>query len=129
MIVSHGKFVIRTEHLNQAKEAITEMINETRKEPGCISYDYFISMSEPNVIMLFQEWESIDAVNDHFATPHMERFLRMLPDFLESEVVTHRYALSNEHEAQALTGSFEEAGEASEFELEFELEEEPVTLH
>ena len=42
MIVSHGKFVIRPEQMDLAEEIILEMIEETRKEPGCLSYDWSV---------------------------------------------------------------------------------------
>lgn len=124
MIVSHGKFVIRPEQLERAKKLMSEMVDNTLKEPGCISYDYFISMSRPNVVMLFQEWESVEAVNLHFTTAHMAKFLSEIPELLESEIITHRYAVSRELDMENLD-------ENAEKELEFDLQpnKKPVILH
>lgn len=124
MIVSHGKFVIRPEQLERAKKLMSEMVENTLKEPGCISYDYFISMSRPNVVMLFQEWESVEAVNLHFTTAHMAKFLTEIPELLESEIITHRYAVSRELDMENLDDNAEK-------ELEFDLQpnKKPVILH
>jgi quinol monooxygenase YgiN len=124
MIVSHGKFMIRADQLERAREIMSEMVEHTIKEPGCISYDYFTSLHSPNIMMLFQEWESIEAVNSHFATAHMDRFLKVLPELLEKEVVTHRYALHDDFESDII-----DENQDSQSEIEFEFEEEPVTLH
>ncbi len=127
MIVSHGKFVIKPEQIDRAQALMAEMVEHSIQEPGCISYDYYISMHKPNVIMLFQEWDSIDAVNEHFATPHMHEFLEALPELLESEVVTHRYAIQDEEHHEDAFGQFKDAESLGE--IEFEVEDEAVTLH
>jgi quinol monooxygenase YgiN len=124
MIVSHGKFVIRADQMDRARGIIREMVEHTIKEPGCISYDYYVSLHSPNTMMLFQEWESVEAVNDHFATSHMAEFLKVLPDLLEKEVVTHRYAIRDDFEIV-----MPEEHKDAQGEIEFEFEEEPVTLH
>jgi len=123
MIVSHGKFVIKPEQVDRALELLTDMVEHTLKEPGCIHYDYYVSIHTPNVIMLFQEWESIESINQHFLTPHMNEFLQVLPELLESEVITHRYAVHDTMESD----NFHE--HESQGEIELELEEESVTLH
>ena len=67
----------------------------SREEFGCISYEFYIGLSDPNTMLLFQEWESVDALQDHFDTAHMEEFLKVLPDVLDGEVATRRYEIRN----------------------------------
>jgi len=124
MIVSHGKFVIRPDQMDRARNIMSEMVEHTIKEPGCISYDYYVSLHSPNTMMLFQEWESVEAVNDHFATSHMAEFLKVLPELLEKEVVTNRYAIRDDFDMDIQGEQSDSQGE-----IEFEFEEEPVTLH
>jgi len=124
MIVYHGKFVIRPDQMDRARNIMSEMVEHTIKEPGCISYDYYVSLHSPNTMMLFQEWESVEAVNDHFATSHMAEFLKVLPELLEKEVVTHRYAIRDDFDMDIQGEQSDSQGE-----IEFEFEEEPVTLH
>jgi quinol monooxygenase YgiN len=45
--------------------------------------------------MLFQEWESMEALMGHFQTPHMEEFLRELPHVVAGEITTRRYAVQS----------------------------------
>ena len=95
MIIVHGTIPIKPDSRERALQLARRMAASTQDEPGCISYDFYIGLSDPNTLMLFQEWESMDALAGHFQTPHMEEFLTRLPDVLAGEVVTRRYAVQN----------------------------------
>jgi len=91
MIIVHGKFPIKAEMRREAIEMMERMSQASRAEEGCISYEFFVGLSDPDTFLLFQEWESIEALQDHFETEHMDEFLRNLPDILAGEVATRRY--------------------------------------
>ena len=74
------------------------MTDATRDELGCITYEFFVGLSDPNTLMLFQEWETMEALMAHFQTDHMEDFLRDLPSVVAGEVVTRRYAVQSVEE-------------------------------
>ena len=102
MIIVHGVFPIRAEARTKALALMEEMSSLSRKEPGCLTYEFYAALSSDTEFLLFQEWESIDALQDHFDTPHMETFLSELPDVLNGEIVTRRYEVrSRERGAQA----------------------------
>ena len=102
MIIVHGVFPIRAEARSKALALMEEMSSLSRKEPGCLTYEFYAALSSDTEFLLFQEWESIDALQDHFDTPHMETFLSELPDVLNGEIVTRRYEVrSRERRAQA----------------------------
>jgi quinol monooxygenase YgiN len=91
MIIVHGTFPVRAEVREDALELMRLMADASRSEQGCISYEFYIGLSDPNTLLLFQEWESVDALQGHFETAHMEEFLKHLPDVLDGEVATRRY--------------------------------------
>ena len=102
MIIVHGVFPIRAEARSKALALMEEMSSLSRKEPGCLTYEFYAALSSETEFLLFQEWESIDALQDHFDTPHMETFLSELPDVLNGEIVTRRYEVrSRERGTQA----------------------------
>ena len=78
------------------------MADATRAEVGCISYDFYVGLSDPNTLMLFQEWESMDALMGHFQTEHMDEFLKELPDIVSGEITTKRYAVQSVDEDEAV---------------------------
>ncbi len=95
MIIVHGTIPIRPELREQALELARSMAEATRAEPGCLSYDFYVGLSDPNTLMLFQEWESMEALMRHFQTPHMEAFLQALPKVVSGEITTRRYSVQS----------------------------------
>ncbi len=95
MIIVHGRIPIRPDCREQALRLARDMSEATQQEKGCISYDFYVGLSDPNTLMLFQEWESMEALMGHFQTPHMESFLRELPEVVSGEITTRRYAVQS----------------------------------
>lgn len=95
MIIVHGTIPLKSDCQEQALELARQMAEASTSEPGCISYDFYLGLLDDNVLMLFQEWESMEALRDHFQTPHMDEFMRELPNYLAGEIVTRRFAVQN----------------------------------
>ncbi|HIG41916.1 MAG TPA: antibiotic biosynthesis monooxygenase [Gammaproteobacteria bacterium] len=110
MIIVHGTFPVNPNHRDDALELMRKMSLASRAELGCVSYEFYVGLTSPNTLLLFQEWESVDALQDHFQTDHMEEFLKALPDVLDGEVSTRRYEVRSTDELID--------GDASEFEPE-----------
>ena len=91
MIIVHGTFPIKHEVRDSALNLMREMASASRAEEGCITYEFYVGLSDPNVLLLFQEWASLEALQGHFETEHMEVFLKQLPGVLAGEVATRRY--------------------------------------
>ena len=107
MIIVQGTIPIRAEQRDEALQLARWMEHASRREDGCITYSFFVGLSDPNTLMLFQEWESAEALQAHFETDHMERFLEALPEVVDGEIHTRRYAveIEEEREAGASTGA------------------------
>lgn len=43
-----------------------------RAENGCICYDYYLSVQDPNVILLVEKWTEPEAQKVHMTQPHMK---------------------------------------------------------
>jgi len=91
MIIVHGIFPVKPELRDDALKMMRCMATASKAEFGCITYEFYVGLSDPNTLLLFQEWESVEALQGHFETNHMEDFLRRLPDVLNGEVSTRRY--------------------------------------
>jgi len=95
MIIVHGSIPIKPDQREQALELARKMIEATQKERGCLSYDFFIGLRDPNTLVLFQEWESMELLMAHYQTPHMKEFLKELPVVINGKITTRRYAVQN----------------------------------
>ncbi len=102
MIIVHGTIPLRPACREQALNLARRMADATRSEVGCLSYDFYVGLSDPNTLMLFQEWESMEALMSHFQTAHMEAFLSELPELVAGEIITRRYAVQSVDEEEAV---------------------------
>jgi quinol monooxygenase YgiN len=101
LIIVHGSIPIKADCRDQALQLARRMADQTRGEMGCISYDFYVGLSDPNTLMLFQEWESMEALMGHFQTEHMDEFLKELPDIVSGEITTKRYAVQSVDEEES----------------------------
>jgi quinol monooxygenase YgiN len=44
---------------------------ETLKELGCLSYDLHQSLSDPDIFVFVERWETREALDAHMSTPHL----------------------------------------------------------
>ena len=107
MIIVHGTFPIKAEVRDDALDLMRQMAAASRKENGCITYEFYVGLSDPNTLLLFQEWVSVDALQGHFETEHMEAFLQELPNVLDGEVATRRYEVKVPDEERIEPAEFE----------------------
>ncbi len=98
MIIVHGTFPVKPELRDDALEMMRRMSIASRAEIGCISYEFYIGLNDANTLLLFQEWESVEALQGHFESHHMEEFLQKLPDILDGEVSTRRYEVRSSND-------------------------------
>ncbi|WP_331371957.1 putative quinol monooxygenase [Sinorhizobium chiapasense] len=58
------------------------LIEATRKEPGCISYDLYRKPAEPDTLVFIENWKDRTAVDAHFVEPHLKAFEAAMADLL-----------------------------------------------
>lgn len=64
---------------------------QVRKEKGCFRYVPTVDIvsglppqiMDANVVTLIEEWESLEALRDHLATPHIKAFFEKRKDMVE----------------------------------------------
>lgn len=61
-----------------ARKFATEMlasgiVDNIRAEAGNLGYEYFLSMKDPETVLLIDSWDSQEAINAHHASPMMAK--------------------------------------------------------
>lgn len=69
----------KEEYLN----LIEELILKSREEKGCISYNLYEDIKNPNVMTFIEEWEDEDAISAHNATIHYTTIVPKLRELRE----------------------------------------------
>ena len=74
MLIVAGEIEIDPANRETAVAAALEMMEATRREPGCLSYTFSADLAHPGRFRIFEEWKSQAALDEHFASPHMAAF-------------------------------------------------------
>jgi quinol monooxygenase YgiN len=72
--------------------AFRDLVPEVRAEVGCIEYGPAIDLdtlmsseaARANVVTVIEKWESVEALKDHLAAPHMGTFRERVKDLVAS---------------------------------------------
>ena len=74
MIVVSGRFRLPVDRIEEALPAMADVIAASLAEPGCRDYAYAEDTTEPGLFRVYEEWESREALQAHFATAHMREW-------------------------------------------------------
>jgi quinol monooxygenase YgiN len=53
-------------------EGHKKCIGETQKEKGCLSYEGYVSVNDPNLYVVVERWETREDLNAHGRAPHIK---------------------------------------------------------
>lgn len=63
--------------------AAANLIAATRQEPGCISYDLQRSITDPQVFVFLERWNSRDSMEIHMRSEHLAAFRALSGDVVQ----------------------------------------------
>ncbi len=55
-------------------EALSALVEPSRKDEGCIKYDLHRNADEPSEYIFYEQWESREKLDLHLARPHLKAF-------------------------------------------------------
>jgi quinol monooxygenase YgiN len=74
MILVSGRFRLPLDRIEEARPAMAAVIAASLAEPGCRAYAYAEDVTEPGLFRVHEAWDSREALEAHFATPHMREW-------------------------------------------------------
>jgi quinol monooxygenase YgiN len=74
MISFTVRMTFRPEDREEIEQTLRELTRLSRQEPGCVSYVPHHVESEPDTIVIYEQYKDEAAVEHHRATPHFASF-------------------------------------------------------
>ncbi len=65
------------------------MVDETRKEKGCIQYDLIEESDNKGTFLVVETWENQQALNAHNASKHFSDFVELVKE-KQAEVTVYK---------------------------------------
>lgn len=62
----------RADKVDELLSVLSSLVEPTRKEPGCLSYNLLQNNEDPTDVTLVEEWESDQALKSHLAAKHFK---------------------------------------------------------
>ncbi len=84
----------RPNKVNELLSVLSSLVEPTRKEPGCLSYELLQNNEDPADFTLIEEWQSNTALESHFGTKHFKDALVKFPNLVAAEPDIRRYHLA-----------------------------------
>lgn len=82
MIFITAKFQIKPEYADRWTEIADDFTQATRSEPGCMWFDWFRGVDDPNEYALIEAFEDEDAGAAHVQSDHFKKAQETLPPYL-----------------------------------------------
>ena len=97
MLLVIGRVQCRPDQREAAIAICERMQDASRQEEGCLRYGFFAAVEDPLTFVAVEEWADREALDRHFATPHLQEFARGLRDVVAAppEVAIHEVAATN----------------------------------
>jgi quinol monooxygenase YgiN len=71
------------------RDALTELVNGTRTEEGCLVYELFQSAADPTVFVTVETWREQSDLDAHLQTPHLQQAFAIAGEHLAGAPAIH----------------------------------------
>lgn len=88
-----ARFAARAESIEDAKRILGEMIDPTRAEEGCITYELLQNAADPTDLTFVEEWRSQSDLDRHAVSEHIKTGRERAVKYLANEPDVQVYSL------------------------------------
>ncbi|MDO0823431.1 putative quinol monooxygenase [Desulfosporosinus nitroreducens] len=86
MIKVIAKLTIKEDKIEELKSIIPELVAETRKEDGCLSYQLFQDVKNKKMLSFVEDWVSNEALQRHMNSKHFQEAMPKIAELQEKEM-------------------------------------------
>ena len=89
MVTIISKNVLKEEFVSEFLRIIKVLVEETRKEPGCVYYDLVHDRNQEGVFIFLEKYVDQAALETHNTSEHFKKYVPMMRALRESsELIT-----------------------------------------
>ena len=86
-----SSFKVKNDKLSDFIKLCNELIEESRKEEGCVSYHLQQNTERENYLVFVEEWKSNEAIEKHNSSEHFTRIVPLLVEMCEDAPVIQTF--------------------------------------
>lgn len=86
-----AKCLVKTEEISTFKQYTSELIEQSRKEAGNISYALYEDIENPQILTFIEEWRDKEALEQHMTTKHFSEIFPKLKSLQQKAIEINLY--------------------------------------
>jgi len=83
-------------HADQVRDALLDLVAETRKEKGCVNYDLHQSSKNACEFAMYENWTSASDLELHAKSAHIQAFAKSAGDLLDGPAEITKWRMVSE---------------------------------
>ncbi|MGB6128936.1 MAG: putative quinol monooxygenase [Psychrilyobacter sp.] len=83
MIAMVVQIIAEKNDIQKIKEIAEKLVIETKKEKGCIEYDFYTSIEDTTSMSFIEKWETKDDLENHLNSEH---FKKLYPEICKYKI-------------------------------------------
>jgi quinol monooxygenase YgiN len=91
MIVVTAKMNVNPDFKYDFMVATEPLIKHTRSEKGCLSYNLYADIDDPNQMVMLEFWKDAESLDAHMDSLHFKAFGKAIPEYLADEIELSKY--------------------------------------
>lgn len=99
-----AKITPKNEHFSKARQAIINILELTREEPGCRQFHLHEGIAD-KILFLYEEWENELALEEHYRKPYTAAVFERYQEWLAAPVEITKMQKCNDVIVQAITNN------------------------
>ena len=88
-----ARVIANPDSVEQVRSILSDLVELTRNESGCISYELLQNRTEQTDFTFVEEWESDGAIDAHLTSRHIVEALTKLPRLVSVQPDIRRYSV------------------------------------
>ena len=88
-----ARVVARPGKVEELRALLQGLVEPTRREPGCVTYELLQNMTEPTDFTFVEEWRSEEELDVHLQSPHVRQARSRLPELAVADPDIRRYTV------------------------------------
>ncbi|MBW2942435.1 putative quinol monooxygenase [Zhongshania aquimaris] len=95
MLVISARITVNPKDTASYIAGAQKILAPTHAEEGCIDYSIAVDIANPNMICIFEQWASEDALMTHLSLPHIAEFLALAASLDVTDMQVMKYEVSS----------------------------------
>jgi quinol monooxygenase YgiN len=83
-------------HQDQVREALLDLVSQTRNEKGCVNYDLHQSQENASEFAIYENWNKSTDLDAHAKSAHLQAFTRIAGHLLERPAEIRKWSMVSE---------------------------------